>query len=537
MASRSSGSNYVNLDALIPRADLFEHSTSVANAKSIKITDLKPGLVYSLLRKPDFQRETANWTPEQVARLIETFAGSDIIPAIILWQNGNRVFVVDGAHRLSALIAWVRNDYGAGELSIEFSRGAISDHQRALHDQTLELIAKGVGPWSDHEKRGTILGMKDIEVQWIDNQSSAKAADAFIRINQGGTVIDSLEVRILRAKRSALAIATRLIAHGGTGHEYWKHFEEPYNERAQKLGEEIHKLLFRPALEMPVKTLDVPLAGVGYGVQVTRFAFDLVALANNLPVPDSTRKKTPEENLPDDEKGAETVQYLQKTKKALQLILSNDPSSLGLHPALYFYTAGGAFQPAALQNAVVWLLDLQKRGKLDQFKKIRKSFETLILAHPIIVKPAAHKLGSGGRTRSRMVSLFEQLFDILSDDPNPEKAWRKLKRRDEFKFLATDEKEQKEDDSLGKSSGKFSRATKSAAYLVENLPSAPKCVLCGGFMHRNGMVADHRDERSKGGSSSRENARMVHPICNSNRGKSNEPKAGKGRRVLQPAGD
>jgi hypothetical protein len=109
--------NQVNLDALIPRADLFEITDPViADSRAIRITDLKPGLIYDLLRKPDFQRETANWSPQQVARLIETFSKADIIPAIILWQNAGRIFVVDGAHRLSALVAWVRNDYGAGDL-------------------------------------------------------------------------------------------------------------------------------------------------------------------------------------------------------------------------------------------------------------------------------------------------------------------------------------------------------------------------------------------------------------------------------------
>ena len=111
----SGSKSFVNLDALIPRADLFEHPDAVvADAPSLRLTDLEPGLTYNLLRKPDFQRETANWTPTQVHGLIQTFCDSDIIPAIILWQNGNQVFVVDGAHRLSALIAWVRNDYGAG---------------------------------------------------------------------------------------------------------------------------------------------------------------------------------------------------------------------------------------------------------------------------------------------------------------------------------------------------------------------------------------------------------------------------------------
>ena len=331
--------NLVNLDALVPRADLFEQPDSVvADAPSIRITDLEAGLTYSLLRKPDFQRETANWSPQQVAGLIQTFCAGDIIPAIILWQNGSQVFVVDGAHRLSALVAWVRNDYGAGSLSVAQFHGKIPPHQKDMHDATLALVGQSVGAWDEFKQNNAILGMKALQVQWITGHTAAQAANAFIRINQGGTIIDSLEVRILQAARSALSIATRVITRGGTGHAYWQHFTNSQaKSRTPALGAEIYKLLFEPALETPIKTLDVPLAGLGYGASVIRLAFDLVALTNRLPVPDSTRRKAPGAPMPDDVQGSDTLSYLRRTKRLVQFILSNEAYSLGLHPALYFY--------------------------------------------------------------------------------------------------------------------------------------------------------------------------------------------------------
>ena len=79
-------------------------------------------LTYLTLRKPDFQRETASWEPQVVADLIGSFLDGDLIPSIILWRSpdtGN-IFVIDGAHRLGALIAWVQDDYGDKELSRTF---------------------------------------------------------------------------------------------------------------------------------------------------------------------------------------------------------------------------------------------------------------------------------------------------------------------------------------------------------------------------------------------------------------------------------
>ena len=52
---------------------------------------------------------------------IKTFIEGDLIPAIILWRSPGGTFIIDGAHRLSALIAWVDNDFGDGTVSTEFS--------------------------------------------------------------------------------------------------------------------------------------------------------------------------------------------------------------------------------------------------------------------------------------------------------------------------------------------------------------------------------------------------------------------------------
>src|SRR3546814_965984 len=78
------------------------------------------GLLGSLLRKPDFQRETNHWTPEQVVSLLECYVEGDLIPSVILWQSETATFVIDGGHRLSVLRAWIEDDYGDGHLSLSY---------------------------------------------------------------------------------------------------------------------------------------------------------------------------------------------------------------------------------------------------------------------------------------------------------------------------------------------------------------------------------------------------------------------------------
>ena len=43
--------------------------------------------------------------------LIESFLDGELIPAVILWQSATHIFVIDGGHRLSALLAWAHDDY------------------------------------------------------------------------------------------------------------------------------------------------------------------------------------------------------------------------------------------------------------------------------------------------------------------------------------------------------------------------------------------------------------------------------------------
>ena len=147
----------VNLDALIKREDYTvisaedNYSGNGDNPTRVLISELETNSMWSrLLRKPIFQRETANWDSIRVAELIESFANGDLIPAIILWQaKGGNVFVIDGAHRLSALIAWIGDDYGDGERSLDFFQNRIPLEQSKTAEKTRKLIKSLVGSYRE----------------------------------------------------------------------------------------------------------------------------------------------------------------------------------------------------------------------------------------------------------------------------------------------------------------------------------------------------------------------------------------------------
>src|SRR6478752_5765036 len=103
----------VNLDAMIVRADfaqMGDPDSSYDSITGISLENLAPsGLIGKLLRKPDFQRETNHWSPNQVVSLISSFINGDLIPSVILWKSTLFLFVIDGGHRLSVLKAWIED--------------------------------------------------------------------------------------------------------------------------------------------------------------------------------------------------------------------------------------------------------------------------------------------------------------------------------------------------------------------------------------------------------------------------------------------
>ena len=94
----------VNLDALIPRADILTAIPTTGRGH-IPVSELnKEQLYYDLLRKPDFQRETDDWDINNVVSLIKSFQKKHLIPAIILWATQGQTFIIDDTHRLSVFI-------------------------------------------------------------------------------------------------------------------------------------------------------------------------------------------------------------------------------------------------------------------------------------------------------------------------------------------------------------------------------------------------------------------------------------------------
>ncbi|MDM1514748.1 hypothetical protein HX055_18740, partial [Myroides odoratimimus] len=173
------------------------------------------------------------------------------------------------------------------------------------------------------------LGAYSIDVQWV-NGDAKKAERSFFKINQQPSKIDPTEYKILESRKKGTCIAARAIIRAGQGHKYWSDFSADKQADIQNISREINEILFNPTLKTPVKTLDIPIGGKLTSAQTLPLILEFVNMVNKIGPNFSTE-------LDDDATGDSTLQYLKNARKIAWRINSVHPSSLGLHPIIYFY--------------------------------------------------------------------------------------------------------------------------------------------------------------------------------------------------------
>ncbi len=521
----------VNLDALIPREDLEiideSNSNSPSGVNNIAISTLRKGeLFIESLRKPEFQRGTWEWSPEKVYNLVKSFTDGDLIPAIILWRGQGNNFVIDGSHRLSALIGWVNDDYGIGNISTPVF-GDTSEH-KTKSNQAKKLIEDNIGSYQDilwaaqnpdkalpHRKEiAKRLSTLAIVLQWVPGNAS-KAEASFFKINEAASPLDGTEKRLLKARNKPMAIAARAIIRSGSGHKYWGKFSSANKAQIEDLASVINKWLFDPKLETPLKTMDIALAGKSYSQITQELILNVVNFSNGIKIVDASRiKKTeefPEHNtLDDNSDGLETINYLVNTKRMLSNITGTLACSLGLHSAIYFYSKQGRYQVTAFMAILLLIKEYEQQDKLLKFTMVRKDFEEFIWKHKALVNQSTTVWGSGAKGYVNLKKLFNFIVDALIDKQDEETIIRKLDESEEYNFFKAGVRELNP-----KKQKDFSTESKSEVFMREGVKATLRCSICGGYLHRNSMTIDHDLEKNKGGIGNADNGHLAHPYCNS----------------------
>lgn len=510
----------VNIDALIPRED-FEIDDKVSSGlkkHTISAEDIKAdSFFFQTLRKPDFQRETNEWEPERVVELIKSFVRGELIPAVILWRSqGGYLFVIDGSHRLSAIAAWVNDDYGDGASSKAFYEGALPLEQRDVAAATRALVDKEVGSYADHrgalENKGEHpkyiveqarnLGSLAVQLQWVEGDIS-KAEGSFFKINQQAAPIDKTELKLLRDRRKPASVAARAIIRSGFGHKYWSKFSPAKQKQIRNIATEVYEALFTPLLSNPIKTLDLPIAGKITSAQTLPLVVDMIAI-----VISSDGGKAAFGD--DDNSGDDTIGVLKRVRDLVLVINGNHAGSLGLHPAVYFYSQDGRFKSSAFLGMVKFVAELVKRKKLDEFTAARKRFESFVLDYDFLVQQINRKLRTADRSYPFIARFFQFVLEGIRDGKTDAKIISAIKQESDFDYIVAT----KPKVSLTKGAKKFDSDTKSEVFIRSAIKAVPRCGICGGFVHLNSISIDHKKRRRDGGAAIAENGQLSHHYCN-----------------------
>jgi len=537
----------VNLDALIRRED-FESGTAESSAGKepiFKIEDLKQDRMYfKVLRKPDFQRTTNNWTPEMIVDLVKSWLDGSLVPALILWhsKDSGKVFVIDGAHRLGALIGWVNDDYGDGAISRSFFDEILPD-QVKFHNQTKQLMEQEIGSFEelyriglnptsddDHEdvRRGRAIATVQPAIQRVEGDAQT-AEKSFLKINSNPAMIDPTDLDVIRARRKPNAIATRALMRAGT--DYFSKL--PKAAEIDKLAKEVHGIVFGPVLEINTQSPDIPRAGQAYSSDAFKMVLDMVNLFNNV-TPAMwqeqkrvSKKKPPAAVLPDDADGSAALDFLKRVKDVGTLVSDNGerkPGSLGLDQAVYSYGVTGKFHPGAFLASLRLAQEFESQKRLKEFTKVRNEFEEFLVRHKFFINQIGHSKGSRMRPVEAMLQMHRIIIGALqkgnSDD---KKIVRKLKRDSQLQELK-DVTNIPKDDTKRK---KFSKAVQDAAVVRSTLENRERCKICGSRLPPACRSKDHAERQADQGTGTLANLQFTHPYCNTGYKESQVAKAKK----------
>ncbi len=356
------------------------------------------------LRKPDFQRVTWSWSPIECVSLLESVVKEQVIPSIIMWLSPEkRWYVLDGGHRISVVLAWLRDDWG-DKLPTEVYNGdkeleeKIMEAAREVHS----LLKKyKIGKFEDYRKayekfenlpsesqefetqlqsditkfaefyRSIVTGTIGFPLQWVKGDYK-KAEESFLKINSGGRSLTEWEIKLVQNRNSSFARLVMSLANITRVEHCWptKVPDEINKSQVKRNVTEIldgiaklHRILYEPPQDSSFRRLQQPV----FAEPRTEPDKKPVYLAELLTVIEGGKGQEPQteklikqdQSAPPDELVSNGLKRIKDSLDVFSHLVgdSSQLQSLALVPALYFYTENGKHVRSLLYGFIYWLFD------------------------------------------------------------------------------------------------------------------------------------------------------------------------------------
>ena len=495
----------VFLDSFVKKDDFnaeYNDGTRSQSMKStISISELeRDSFFLNALRKPDVQRETNDWDSDKIVEFIDSLVSNELIPSIILWKNENNlIFLIDGAHRISAVCAWINDDYGDGEISRKYYDGYIPDEQLKIASEVREKINNVIGPYSaykdksisergtEFEKKLNNLGSIGISIQWVFGDSR-KAEESFVKINQKSTPIGDRELEIITNRDKSYAACTRLILRAAKGHDYISNItDESSKKEIIKLAKEVHFLMFGQKSVNYTELNDLPIAGMLSSNHTLDIIAQTIIICNN-----------GDKRLLDSRINAGNLKkILLNCKKTLSYIHSKEPYSLGLHPYIYFYNDIGGHKIGNYYGLLQFITDIKnKPSELDKFIRNRERLENIIMKYNFIFQQLQRKWRQSKRAYKELSTFYSDLLNKIDDEQDDNMVINEISTKYnflDFKIV---------DNETTNKKANFSQGKKRQIKIQSMASTLLKCPICNGFLTPNSSSIDHIKRKEDGGTDS-----------------------------------
>ena len=199
---------------------------------------------------------------------------------------------------------------------------------------------------------------------------------------------------------------------------------------------------------------------------------------------------------------------LRNAHEVLNRVSGKDRGSLGLHPAIYFYTETGKYSRYLFLGMVALIQEKLRNNNSGWFKcftSVRPAVEKFLLQNKSIIGMVVVNLNKTTRV-DKLRDLINWLVDEFSNqrEVTIELAIASLGLTGRILDVRAI-----------KTSGNIDDDTRAAVYLKAALPNAMLCPICQGVLDPNKSATyDHIQRLREGGTGDLDNVQMVYPYCN-----------------------
>jgi hypothetical protein len=565
------GKRLVHLDHLITRDDIYYHprkttftdDRSVKKDEIIRYIDIRDNRgTFSSLRKPDFQRQTNAWDPDKCVEFLDSIVQAWLIPHIILWKqpgSKNR-YVIDGAHRISVVKAWMCDDWGDSPRAKKYYTRQNQEEIEKIAEYTRDLVERTIGNFKElqselsvfddlsdmdkmsipEHKRAILQFFHFIEddglpIHWADDKSYEQVAQSFVRINRGGQPLGDFEVYLIENRKSSYVRSIMAIAGAGKG-EYWPPTQEIQQSRELRQlletfpekAADIHERLFKPSYQLPPNDVHQPFMPAPPYFRKHLYLRELLPiLVNN----DIVKTKSGFEKLVKREQYNLSIPIVIKSSdnilstiegklKHVTSLSNREPLSLDIVPLFYWYNKRGQFVRALCYGFLYWIFtgtDEDIRNRKIIFSGNRERFEYILHTLKTEIASIHFTGGAALHTTIKTAKFFQELLMLLHtsrDKPTDElidhvnMLLEGISNRDAAAMPLVSSKR--------RSGRNTAIDTHSKIDLLFN--DNTRCHICGGHIdlkryHQMDHVQQYKEQRE----TSPQNLLPTHQFCNNNR--------------------